>query len=312
MIPTVDMTQDSSTIKSSSNPTQSSEKLSGGTLLEQINTQLELLSQICDTGRVSPIIEEYGESKEDSCYVISSDSDDDIEKVRPVKSIEEAKLEDVLPEVQVGSNDNDDLEDTVIYYGQDRSLVNKMDEEGKFVESLVDQTIIDEESSDSIDFKELNETLETFPSLERPEKLEIPAVFPSEQVEPGRFNDSFDEFDALVYGEQKVPSPVPVTVSSEIPQDFPSFRTQSRSPLPQKPSTLEQDFARLASLDRKFAKKQEFKIKTRDVTPPPNYERMDETKLEWEMKRFGLKYIKRREHQIQMLNHIYARTHPFI
>lgn len=310
-IPTVDMTQESSTppspVITSTSQALGNETLSGERLLNQIDSQLKLLSEIMDTNCVSPEPDAPVAPSQESCYVISSDSDDEdpdeIEKVRRSSHlIETEELPDVDPDIG-------DLETTVIYFGQDKSLVKETEEGFNFVENLVDQTIIDEDgekSSDSVDLKDLNETLKTCPSP-KPSK-EPTVVVP----EPVPFDDSYDEFDALIYGERKVPSPVPVAVPIPVSPEAPSSQSLPSSPAPKKRRTFEEDFTRLASLERKYTKKQEFKIKTRDVTPPPDYERMEETKLEWEMKRFGLKFIKRREQQIQMLNHIYARTHPFI
>lgn len=308
-MPIIDMTQESSTPPStftkSPSQAQSSLNLSGRTLLDQINTQLELLSEICDTERKFPVVE----PSHDSCYIISSDSDDDIQRfgkvgtiTPPVEDLAENSSNTDEPETN-----NEELERTVIYFEQDKSFAKESEDEKNFVESLVDQTILDENSSDSIDVEELNETLDTFPSPAKPVDVEY-------KPEPGPFNDSFDEFDALVFGERKVPDPplvlsAPVQVSSQVQTEASSRSTTQPT---KKPLTLAQEFDRLSSLERKFAKKQEFKIKTRDVTPPPDYERMDDTKIEWEMKRLGLKYIKHRNHRVQMLNHIYARTHPFI
>ncbi|XP_063702937.1 structure-specific endonuclease subunit SLX4 [Culicoides brevitarsis] len=345
-IETIDMTQDSSPAVSEVNPSSESSEFSATKLFKQIDSQLELLSEICDNQKAfsetqeRPVEQISTPMSEESCYVISSESEDEAET--PVRAInDDCQTENPHLEMEIEQEMEDqeeDCEKTVIYFEQDPNFGMETELERSIVESLVDQTIIEEKSNDSIDlemtFKEAETAKKTsFEAIEAPkvtldtsydefdalvdekneksndsiefpttfEKPESPKVTSFEPIEPPKvsLNDSYDEFDAMVYGERKEPSP-------EVP------KSPAKPPSPPKSSKLTQDFERLASLERRFAKKSEFKVKTRCVTPPPDYENMDEVKLEWEMKRFGLKYIKNREHRIKMLNHIYSRTHPFI
>lgn len=278
----IDMTQDSSTSSNSlknETPTQTPKEFSAGALIDQINSQLELLSEVFDTQTPSSVKKVSEDQSQGSCYTISSDSEEEICR----KTTDFCNLEPVseIPEEKNDLSDSEpELERTVIYFEQDKTFVEDVQDE-KLVENLVDQTILDENSSDSMDFEE-----------------EVDREDPKDPKQTT--NDSFDEFDALVYGEKKAPkSPIPSTSSLKT------------SLTPEKGS-LARDFERLSNLERNLTKNPEYRVKVRDVTPPPNYEKMNDTSIEWEMKRFGLKFIRKREDRIKILNHIYVRTHPFI
>uniref|UniRef100_A0A336M0Q1 Structure-specific endonuclease subunit SLX4 n=1 Tax=Culicoides sonorensis TaxID=179676 RepID=A0A336M0Q1_CULSO len=302
ILDTIDMTQDSSSSVSSKNFQSESitisEELSGTKLIEQIDSQLKLISDALNDDQSSSQyqtpMESNVEGKEsDSCYIISSDSEPDY-----LTCPSQYQGLSVTPREEEPENEDpeEECEKTLIYFQPDKSLAKDLGEnEDNFVENLVDQTIIDENSSDSIDFKELNESIKKFPSPN------IPAT--SENHDNKSNETSFDEFDVLIYGERKIPEPEIIETNPEIEIPSSSSR-QSRA--------LTEKFKSLSNLEQKLTKKQEFRIKTRDVTPPPDYEKIDDTKIEWEMKRFGLKFIKRREDRIKILNHIYVRTHPFI
>lgn len=108
-------------------------------------------------------------------------------------------------------------------------------------------------------------------------------------------DDDFDEFDQMVYGMEKKVEEI-----------------ESNSVEQPRKSSLAKDFSRVYSEFKEDLPKRPFEVRTRDVTPPPDYENMDDIKLEWEMKKYGLKYIKKKEDRVKFLNYIYSRTHPFI
>lgn len=63
------------------------------------------------------------------------------------------------------------------------------------------------------------------------------------------------------------------------------------------------------SLDKQSVSVQKFKIKTRDVTPEPDYDRMTSPEIVKELKKIGVKALKRNR-GIQFLKYIYECTHP--
>lgn len=57
---------------------------------------------------------------------------------------------------------------------------------------------------------------------------------------------------------------------------------------------------------------EEYEIRIGSVSPKPNYEQMDASTVEMELRKFGLKPSLRRRQAIICLEYIYNRTHPFI
>lgn len=256
----------------------------GDNIWQKIQSQLKDLedetNKMEQNHQVKQLINEDGEE----LYTISSGTE-----TSEFTQHEEQK------EGESNENDEQDLEEcekTLIYYDNQKSFYNHVQEDN-FMESLINKTIQEDDS----------------PELEEPGKStsETNKFYENHKTcQKSSYNleDSFDELDALIYGvKPKKSSPV---IKNPTPTKSPLQSTSN--------ARIRDKFEELSTpiILKNNTATDKFIIRTRDVSPPPHYENMDDIKMEWEMKKYGLKYIKRREDRVKILNHIYIQTHPYI
>lgn len=126
----------------------------------------------------------------------------------------------------------------------------------------------------------------------------------------------FDEFDQMVLEFDAPKTTTPTQTDDDVvviidEEPIPIATVQSRNPTPKKDKIIER-FTRAYNGFIAKTPTLAFEVRTRDVTPPPDYNSMNDIKLEWEMKKYGLKYIKKKEDRIKILNYIYTTTHPSV